>query len=101
MAVGRIGPAHATVAMSSFCLGLVLTAKGNYDEGKSMYAASLRIQEQNLGPKAPEVARTLEEFAKLLRKMKSNQEAWAMEARAKSIRAEAEYTVKVNTAGRH
>jgi len=58
---------------------------------------SLEAEELNFGPRSPEVATTLEQFAKLLHKIKNHEEAFAMEARAKSIRAETEYVVKAPT----
>ena len=83
------------MALSSLGLGLVLAAREHYAEAKSLYAASLEIQEKHFGPKAIEIAQTLDELATLLRKMKDPKEASAIEARAKSIRAELEYTVRV------
>jgi hypothetical protein len=62
-----------------------------------LYAQSLQAEEQNFGARSPEVATVLEEFAKLLHKIKKHEEALAMEARAKSIRAETEYVVKAPT----
>jgi len=50
------------------------------------------VPERNIGP---EVVRTLEEFAILLRKADRNEEAVTLEARAKAIRAELLYTVKI------
>jgi hypothetical protein len=43
---------------------------------------------------------TLEQFAKLLRKTHSNAQAAAMEARAKYIRTEINYTVRIGTGQR-
>ena len=60
-----------------------------------MYAESLRVQEKLFGTRTPEVAKTLQQFAALVRKMKNDDEAVAMEVRAKSILAEMSYTVKV------
>jgi hypothetical protein len=59
-----------------------------------LYADSLQAEEQNFGPRSPEVATTLEEFAMLLHKTNNHEDAFAMEARAKSIRAEIEYVVR-------
>jgi tetratricopeptide (TPR) repeat protein len=94
------GPDDKTVAANELWLARVLAAKGNYEEARAEYAASLQIQERNAGPKALEVALTLEEFAKVLRRMSSNDEASVMEARAKFIRAETEYTVHAKEIGR-
>jgi tetratricopeptide (TPR) repeat protein len=84
-----------TVATAYFGLGLVLTARGRYDEARSNYSAALETQEKLLGPKAPEIARTLDEFASLLRKMNLHTEALAMKARADSIRTYWKYTAPV------
>jgi tetratricopeptide (TPR) repeat protein len=83
------------VAISSFSLALVLAARGDFDEARQRLAEALQVQEQNYGRRTPEVALTLEEFAKLLRKARRDEEAFAMEARAKSIRLELQFTVKV------
>jgi tetratricopeptide (TPR) repeat protein len=89
-----LGPSHPTVALTSLLIAVVLSAQGQYEESRSLYAQSLQTQEQNFGFKSPEVATVLEEFAKLLHKIKNHEEARAMEKRAKSIRAETEYVVK-------
>ena len=52
-------------------------------------AGSLAIREKTLGPEHPDVAASLENYAKLLRKMKNAAEAVQMEARAKAIREKA------------
>ena len=74
-----------------------MTATGQYEEAGLLYAQSLQVVEQNFGPRSPEVATALEEFVKLLHKAKRHEEAFAMEARAKSIRAERAYVVKAPT----
>jgi tetratricopeptide (TPR) repeat protein len=94
------GTEDRTVAMTSFTLARLLAALGNYDDAKSRYIEALQVLETNLGLGAPEVAATLEEFAKLMRKMKNSDEAFAMEARAKFIRAEQMYKVRVPNGGR-
>jgi tetratricopeptide (TPR) repeat protein len=88
------GPTHSSVALTSLIIAGVLTAKGQYEEAKLLYADSLQAEEQNFGPRSPEVATTLEEFSMLLHKINNHEEAFAMEARAKSIRAEIEYVVR-------
>ena len=49
---------------------------------------SLAIQEKFRGPKAPELAASLDTYAALLGKMHRKDEATEMEARAKAIRTE-------------
>ena len=92
-----LGPDASTVATTSSALALVLTGQEKYAEAKSLYAESLRIHEHKVGLRTPEVAATLEQFARLLRKMKSDEEALTLESRAKSIRTELKYTVKATT----
>src|SRR5262249_36769263 len=91
------GPAHSSVTFTALILATVLTAKGQYEEARLLYAQSLKAVEQNFGSRSPEVATALEEFAKLLHKAKSHEEAFAMEPREKSIRAETAYVVRVPT----
>ena len=86
------------MALTTLILATVLTANGQYEEARLLYAQSLQAVEQNFGSKSPEVATALEEFAQLLHKAKSHEEALDMEARAKAIRAEAAYVVKAPTA---
>jgi hypothetical protein len=80
--------------MTSFSLARVLAAQRNHDEAMVRFGESLRVQEHNLGPRAAEVALTLEEYAKLLHRVERNGEACSMQAGAKSLRAELAYTVK-------
>jgi hypothetical protein len=70
----------------------VLTTQGHFAEARLRYFESLKIHER-LGPNTTEVAATLEQFAGLLYKTKSDDEAMALESRAKSIRAELRYVV--------
>src|SRR6185295_8537348 len=88
------GPENSGVASASVGLAMVLTAQGNHAEARSHFASSLKIQEQSFGPRAPQVAYTLERFANLLHQMKDIHGAAEMESRAKSIRAELNYTVR-------
>jgi tetratricopeptide (TPR) repeat protein len=89
------GPTNIFVAPASFTLAVILTDKGNYDEAKLRYTEALQVQQERLGLKAPEVATTLEHLAFVLRKMKNPQEASVMATRAKLIRAETDYSVKI------
>ena len=57
-----------------------------YDESRSFFERTLRIDERALGPNHPFVAEDLEEYAKLLRKTGDDAEASRLEARAKAIR---------------
>jgi tetratricopeptide (TPR) repeat protein len=79
----------------SLSLAKVLTAQRRFDEARILYSDVLPVQELLLGSKAPEVATTLEDFAKLLHTMKTHKSANELEARAKRIRAELAYTRSV------
>jgi hypothetical protein len=57
-------------------------------------AKSLEILEKALGPNAPQVLLALEESAKVLYRMKRDDDARTMEARAKHIIAEWKYVVR-------
>jgi hypothetical protein len=46
------------VALTSLIIAGVLTAKGQYEEAKLLYADSLQAEEQNFGPRFLEVATT-------------------------------------------
>jgi len=94
------GASDPTVAFTSLLLALVLTARQQYEESRLLYNQSLKAEEQNFGLRSPEVATVLEEFAKFLHKIKSDEEARALESRAKSIRAETEYVVRPSTSRR-
>jgi tetratricopeptide (TPR) repeat protein len=95
IAEGSFGMEHPETAIILSNLGQSYYWQGKVDDAaKAKYADSLQVQEQSLGPKAPEVATTLEQFAKLLHRMNNEQEALVMETRANSIRAELQYTVK-------
>jgi tetratricopeptide (TPR) repeat protein len=93
---------HAAVAAENFRsvsmslnLAKVLTGQRRYDEARILYSDVLPVQERLFGSKAPEVATTLEDFARLLHTMKSHKPADELEARAKRIRAELAYTRSV------
>ena len=79
----------------SLTLAKVLTTERRYDEARILYSEVLPVQERLFGPKAPEVAATLERFASLLHTMKSREPADELEARARRIRAELAYTRSV------
>src|SRR5436853_586230 len=70
----------------TFHLARVLGAQGKYPEAQTLYDEALSRQEQAHGSKAPEVALTLEEYAKVLNEVKSTAQARQMEFRARQIR---------------
>ncbi len=71
-------------------LGNLHRDQGRYAEAEPLYQRSLAINEKALGPEHPDVARTLENYAALLRLTARADEAERMEARAKAIRAKYE-----------
>ena len=65
----------------------VLYQQGKYAEAEPLARKAVTLREQALGPEHPELAKSLEEYALVLRKLKREAEADAAEARAKAIRA--------------
>ena len=62
-------------------------AQGKYAEAEPLYRRALAIREKALGPEHPDVAKTLENYAELLRKANRKAEAAEMRERAQAIRA--------------
>ncbi|MDE3052029.1 MAG: tetratricopeptide repeat protein, partial [Nitrospirota bacterium] len=57
------------------------------EKAEPLYRRALAIRERALGPSHPEVAKTLEDLANVLRKVGRADEAVSLEARARDIRA--------------
>jgi len=93
--VGRLGREGFRSLHISLTLAKVLTEERRYEEARTLYSEVLPAQERLLGPKAPELAATLEAFSRLLHMMNNREPAVEMEARAKRIRAENAYTRSV------
>jgi hypothetical protein len=89
------GTENPHTAMSAANLAEVLAAEGKNDEAGILFAEALKTQERTLGLEVPEVASTLEKFAKLLRHTNNNVLAGEMEDRANSIRVTSTYTVSI------
>lgn len=83
------------IASVSFHLARVLAAQRKYDESRTLFGDALARQERTFGAAAPEVATTLEAYAKLLHDVNNDVLARQMEFRARQIRAEQAYTVRV------
>ena len=62
--------------------------QGKYAEAEPLYKRSLAILEKALGPDHPHIAKSLENYAALLRKTGRGNEALAMETRAGLIRGQ-------------
>jgi tetratricopeptide (TPR) repeat protein len=81
------GEENLRVATMQMHLAEVLTEEGELEEAQSLYSRALAVQERLSGPHSPNVASILEHLAKLLR-LKIDQQARDLEARAKAIRKE-------------
>jgi hypothetical protein len=81
--------------MSAANLAEVLSAEGKNDEAGILFAEALKIQERAFGVEGPEVASTLEKFARFLRQTNNSVLAGEMEDRANSIRVTSAYTVSI------
>jgi tetratricopeptide (TPR) repeat protein len=91
----RFGPESAYTAASEARLANVLAANGSYEEAGRLYAEALKTQEQVLGLQAPDVVKSLEGFANVLRQTHNEDLAKNLEARAESIRLNLAYTISV------
>ena len=85
--VARQRPSAPPLGFPSFNnLASFYYAQGKYAEAEPLYRRALAIFEKALGPEHLDVARSLENYAKLLRKTNRKAEAAKMEVRAKAIR---------------
>jgi uncharacterized protein HemY len=87
-----LGSENLPVAFGERYLANVLTMQDKFEEAENLYKDSLRIQERLLGPRSTDVALSLEHLAKMMR-LKAEQEATAMERRARYIRLEQQTTI--------
>ncbi|MFQ5664409.1 MAG: tetratricopeptide repeat protein [Terriglobia bacterium] len=83
----RFGENDARLAMTLHNLALTYQALGEATDAERVYRRAITIYENALGPGHPEVARTLENYAALLRDTGREDEAAELEARAQAIRA--------------
>ncbi len=67
-------------------LALLYQVQGKYAEAESLVKRALAIWKSALGPAHPNVAKGLENYASLRRKMGLSAEAARLEARARAIR---------------
>ena len=82
-----LGPEHPGVARSLLTLGYRYWRQADLEQAELLYQRALAIQETVLGPQAPEVATTLDDYAALLRQTNRVVEAVTLEQRARAIRA--------------
>jgi tetratricopeptide (TPR) repeat protein len=80
-----LGPEHPDVAQSFYNLALLEEDQNRFLQAEGMYKQSLKIYEKALGPDSPRVVLVLNDYAGLLRKLNRNDEALAMERRARAI----------------
>ena len=66
-------------------LAAVLCDLGEYQESEKLFLRTLKLREGAVGVQNPRVAQTLQEYARLLRRTKRDDEAQTMEARAQAI----------------
>ncbi len=82
------------VAVASSNLGEALTKLGKYDEAEPLFVHAIAILEGSPRPAAATFAKTLDQYANLLR-LQSDQKALALEDRAEDIRSFLRDTVPV------
>ena len=68
-------------------LAIFYLTKNRHDEAKPIYERAIAVREKGFGEANPEVAKSLELYAALLRLRQYEQEADAMTARANAIKA--------------
>lgn len=64
-----LGPDHPDVARRLYHLAYRSAAVGNDTHAQALYVRALAIQEKALGPDHPDVTSTLDDYARLLRKL--------------------------------
>jgi Tfp pilus assembly protein PilF len=81
------GPAHPDVALTIHNLGLLYVSQGQPEKAEPLYRRALAIREKALAPAHPDTVKSLEELAGVLRKLRREGEAAALDARAYELRA--------------
>jgi tetratricopeptide (TPR) repeat protein len=82
-----LGPEHPDTALSLFWLAFIYSRKGEYEQSEAFYLRTLNIYGKTLPPDHPYIARVLDNYANLLRKMNRIEEASKLEQQAREIRA--------------
>lgn len=75
-------------------LAEVFAAQGKHKEAEALFQEAIAAQEEVLGPENPDLVRTLESYAALMRATQRHAEAAKLEARAKKIKAATEAAPK-------
>ncbi|MFQ5830675.1 MAG: tetratricopeptide repeat protein, partial [Candidatus Methylomirabilia bacterium] len=84
-AAQRLGSQDRRLVTSLSSLAELYSLQGQYAQAEPLLKQALAIREQALGPEHPDVARSLEHYSALLRKMNRAAEATEMEARGDAI----------------
>ena len=80
-----LGPNDEVLSASQGTLAEVYRRQGRYNDAEGLLKGVLSRQEQRLGPDHPELPRSMQHYAGLLKEMKRKPEAKAMLARAHEI----------------
>ena len=88
---GKDSPFHDAPLVG---LAEVYTAQRKYKEAEPLFQEAIAAQEEMLGPENPDLVRTLESYAALLRATNRAAEAAKLEARANKIKAATEASPK-------
>ncbi len=75
------------VADSLDCLGLVLTAQGDYSAAAGHFERALAAYDKTFGPRHPKIAEALDHFAALRKAAGDNADAVRLADRAAAIHA--------------
>jgi len=81
----NLSPEHPRTAITYFNIARIYSAQGRFEEAESLYINALTIRENALGADHPSIRGMLEQYAMLLRQMNKDQEACALEERARKI----------------
>ena len=87
-----LGPNDSEVGLSAHNLGLLYVAQERYDQAEPLLRRAVAVREQQ--PESLDLAKSLEQYAGVLRKRGRPAEAEPLEARAKAIRAKFGQTAK-------
>jgi len=80
-----LGNQHPMLALTLNLLGELRCAQGAFADAEAFYQQALAIQEKALGPDHPDTARTMINYARLMRQTSRKRQAKALEARGRTI----------------
>jgi tetratricopeptide (TPR) repeat protein len=93
-----VGPEDPALAESIITLAHGYTALGDLTRAEPLYQRALAIQEKTLGPDHPDVGRTLQGYAALLRKAQRDTDAAELDARIRAIQAHVDQSHETDAA---